>query len=91
MLRYDGDILTASSVDSETDAKLQEVIRSEFKDRTIIMIAHRLSTLMDFDKIAVLDHGSLVEFGAPSHLLENEAGAFSKLCRADQVNRRKAD
>ncbi|KAJ6438338.1 ABC multidrug transporter [Purpureocillium lavendulum] len=46
-----------SSVDSQTDAKIQEVIRTEFKDRTIIMIAHRLDTLLDFDKVAVLDGG----------------------------------
>ncbi|KAH7152137.1 P-loop containing nucleoside triphosphate hydrolase protein [Dactylonectria estremocensis] len=73
-----------SSVDSHTDAKIQEVIRSEFSDCTIIMIAHRLDTLLDFDKIAVLDRGSLVEFGAPQDLLANEDGAFRRLYYADQ-------
>ncbi|KAF7558681.1 hypothetical protein G7046_g5481 [Stylonectria norvegica] len=72
-----------SSVDSQTDAKIQEVIRSEFPDCTIIMIAHRLHTLLDFDKIAVLDRGSLVEFGSPEELLADEAGAFARLFRAD--------
>ncbi|KAH6893257.1 P-loop containing nucleoside triphosphate hydrolase protein [Thelonectria olida] len=73
-----------SSVDSRTDARIQEVIRSEFSHCTIIMIAHRIDTLLDFDKVAVLDKGSLVEFGAPAELLSNEAGAFSRLYRADK-------
>ena len=71
-----------SSVDSQTDAQMQEVIRSEFKGRTIIMIAHRLSTLLDFDRIAVLDAGSLVEVGTPDDLLADEDSAFSRLYRA---------
>ncbi|KAF4944552.1 hypothetical protein FGADI_12608 [Fusarium gaditjirri] len=73
-----------SSVDTQTDARMQEVIRTEFSDCTIIMIAHRIDTLLDFDKVAVLDKGSLVEFGAPQELLEDEAGAFSRLHRANK-------
>ncbi|KAK7953218.1 multidrug resistance-associated [Apiospora saccharicola] len=68
-----------SSVDNQTDAQMQKVIRDEFRDHTVIMIAHRLSSLVDFDKIAVLDDGHLVEFGAPAKLLENASGHFSKL------------
>lgn len=73
-----------SSVDSQTDAKMQQVIRSEFQDRTIIMIAHRLDTLLDFDGIAVLDSGLLVEYGSPKELL-NKDGYFSRLYRADRA------
>lgn len=40
---------------------MQDLIRSEFRGRTIIMIAHRLSSLLDFDRVAVLDGGKLVE------------------------------
>lgn len=79
---------TLYSVDSETDARIQEVIRSEFTDCTIIMIAHRLSTLLDFDKVAVLNSGSLVEYGGPSDLLKIEGGAFSRLFHADNGNQR---
>lgn len=68
-----------SSVDNQTDAQMQKVIRDEFRDHTVLMIAHRLSSLVDFDKIAVLDDGHLVEFGAPVALLENASGHFSKL------------
>jgi ABC-type multidrug transport system fused ATPase/permease subunit len=61
---------------------MQKVIRSEFKHHTIIMIAHRLSTLTDFDKIAVLDKGQLVEFENPEVLLRDPLSAFSKLYNA---------
>ncbi|RBA08624.1 hypothetical protein FPRO05_06904 [Fusarium proliferatum] len=73
-----------SSVDTQTDARMQEVIRTEFSDCTIIMIAHRIDTLLDFDKVAVLDRGSLVEFGAPQELLKDEAGVFARLYRANK-------
>lgn len=72
------------SVDTQTDARMQEVIRTEFSDCTIIMIAHRIDTLLDFDKVAVLDRGSLVEFGAPQELLADVSGDFTKLYRANK-------
>ncbi|PVH72311.1 P-loop containing nucleoside triphosphate hydrolase protein [Cadophora sp. DSE1049] len=71
-----------SSVDVKTDAQMQKVIRSEFKNHTIIMIAHRLNSLLDFDRVAVLNKGNLVEFGEPSVLLEKDGSAFSKLYHA---------
>lgn len=58
------------------------MIRTEFTGRTIIMVAHRLNTLMDFDKIAVMDSGALMEFGSPAELLA-KGGLFTKLYRAD--------
>jgi ABC-type multidrug transport system fused ATPase/permease subunit len=48
------------------------------------MIAHRIDTLLDFDKVAVLDRGSLVEFGEPEELLKDEGGAFTRLYRANK-------
>ncbi|KAK8054682.1 hypothetical protein PG994_009749 [Apiospora phragmitis] len=67
-----------SSVDNQTDAQMQRVIRYEFRGHTVVMIAHRLSSLVDFDKIAVLDGGRLVEFGSPAELLGNASGHFSR-------------
>ncbi|UNI18710.1 hypothetical protein JDV02_004963 [Purpureocillium takamizusanense] len=72
-----------SSVDGQTDAKIQEVIRTEFKDRTIVMIAHRLDTLLDFDKVAVLDRGSLMEYDSPGRLLRDADSYFARLYRAE--------
>ena len=61
-----------SNVDSETDAFIQQCIRREFKDATIITIAHRLSTVADYDKIVVLSNGKIVEMGSPYELLIKE-------------------
>lgn len=58
---------------------MQQLIRSEFQDYTIIMIAHRLSSLVDFDRVAVLDGGRLVEFGSPAELLREGSGHFARL------------
>lgn len=61
---------------------MQKIIRSEFKGCTVIMIAHRLDSLLDFDRIGVLDKGRLVEFGEPQKLLATEGSAFGKLYHA---------
>lgn len=58
---------------------MQDIIRSEFKDHTVIMIVHRLSNLLEFDHVAVMDGGRLVEFGKPIELLAVTAGWFSRL------------
>ncbi|KAL6878945.1 P-loop containing nucleoside triphosphate hydrolase protein [Trichoderma novae-zelandiae] len=78
-----------SNIDNQTDAQIQRVIKSEFKDRTVIMIAHRLDSLLDFDAIAVLEEGSLVEIGAPGDLLVR-GGAFSRLYASDKTNKRRS-
>jgi predicted secreted Zn-dependent protease len=67
------------SVDPETDTRMQELIRSDFQDYTVIVIAHRLSSLLDFDKVIVLDGGRLVESGKPSELLREGSSRFSRL------------
>jgi ABC-type multidrug transport system fused ATPase/permease subunit len=51
-----------ASVDHATDERIQQALRSEFTDSTLITIAHRLRTIMDYDKILVLDEGKLVEY-----------------------------
>ena len=65
-------------MDDSTDAEIQRIIRDDFRGRTIIAIAHRLDTIMDFDAIAVLDKGSLVEFDSPAALLAGPT-AFREL------------
>ncbi|KAL7790898.1 P-loop containing nucleoside triphosphate hydrolase protein [Trichoderma ceciliae] len=77
-----------SNIDNQTDAQIQRVIKSEFKDRTVIMIAHRLDSLLGFDKIAVLEEGSLAEVGTPKELLM-EKGAFATLYDSDKTNKRR--
>ena len=67
-----------SSVDRQTDELMQRVIREEFADRTIIVVAHRLDTILDFDRVAVLDDGMLVEYDSPTTLLRTDS-AFRRL------------
>lgn len=68
-----------SSVDYETDAKIQKTIVREFSDCTILCIAHRLKTIINYDKIMTLEQGSLAEFGAPWSLYESH-GLFRQIC-----------
>ncbi|KAJ5885116.1 hypothetical protein N7495_009626 [Penicillium taxi] len=68
-----------SSVDSETDMLMQTVIRDHFKNQTIIAIVHKLHTILDFDKVALMDNGQIVEFDTPKALLSREGSAFKIL------------
>ncbi|KAJ6535453.1 P-loop containing nucleoside triphosphate hydrolase protein [Mycena capillaripes] len=69
-----------SAVDYKTDAIIQQTLRTELKsDMTLITIAHRLQTIMDADKILVLDAGKLVEFGTPKELIAKEDGKLRSL------------
>ncbi|CCF56859.1 hypothetical protein KAFR_0B05630 [Kazachstania africana CBS 2517] len=69
-----------AAVDVETDKIVQETIRTAFKDRTILTIAHRLNTIMDSDRIIVLDKGEIVEFDTPDELLAKPESLFYSLC-----------
>ncbi len=68
-----------ASIDSKTDALIQELIRNKFKDKTILTIAHRLNTIIDSDNILILDQGSVVEYDNPQVLLAKENGHFKTL------------
>lgn len=68
-----------SSVDTQTDTLMQDLIRKEFEGCTVIAVAHRLTTIADFDRVAVLDKGNLIEFDTPKALLRREGSAFKTL------------
>ncbi|KAJ2386404.1 hypothetical protein GGI05_004395, partial [Coemansia sp. RSA 2603] len=68
-----------AAIDNSTDAIIQESIRKEFKDCTVLTIAHRLNTIIDSDMILVIDAGKLAEYDTPENLLANEASLFAKL------------
>lgn len=66
-----------SAVDMVTDALIQRSIREEFANTTLLVVAHRLSTVADFDRILVMRDGVAVEFGSPKELLGKEEGEES--------------
>ncbi|KND01250.1 uncharacterized protein SPPG_03064 [Spizellomyces punctatus DAOM BR117] len=65
-----------ASVDNDTDALIQETLKTEFGDCTVVTIAHRVNTIMSYDKIIVMDAGRVVEIGAPGDLLADSTSHF---------------
>ncbi|KAJ1719478.1 hypothetical protein LPJ53_005766, partial [Coemansia erecta] len=70
-----------ASVDFDTDSRIQRTIRgSEFANSTLFCVAHRLRTIIDYDRVLVLDKGKVVEFDTPSNLLQKSDGIFKGMC-----------
>ena len=63
-----------ANIDMRTDEVIQKVIRKALCNSTVITIAHRLNTIIDFDKIIVMDKGNVVEIGRPLQLLDDTNG-----------------
>ncbi|BFZ56150.1 ATP-binding cassette transporter yor1 [Savitreella phatthalungensis] len=73
-----------SSIDFETDALIQETIRREFAGTTILCIAHRLKTIVHFDKVCVMEAGHVAEFDTPKHLYDRH-GIFRSMCERSKI------
>ena len=71
-----------SCMDMKTDNFIQQSLRTEFKNCTILTIAHRLHTIIDYDWILVLDQGRVMEFDKPSILVEKDDGLFKALWKS---------
>ncbi|KAJ2805169.1 hypothetical protein H4S07_004078, partial [Coemansia furcata] len=70
-----------ASVDFDTDDRIQRTIRgAEFSDSTLFCIAHRLRTVIDYDRVLVMDRGQIVEFDTPWNLLQIKNGVFKSMC-----------
>ena len=70
-----------ASIDEKTDETIQNMIKNEFNSTTVITIAHRLNTIINYDKILVLDNGEVQEYDTPLNLVKNEASFLGKLIR----------
>ncbi|XP_058199762.1 ABC transporter C family member 2-like [Rhododendron vialii] len=71
-----------AAVDVRTDALIQKTIREEFKSCTMLIIAHRLNTIIDSDRVLLLEAGRVVEYASPEELLQNDESAFSKMVQS---------
>ncbi|KAM5532133.1 hypothetical protein V8D89_014226 [Ganoderma adspersum] len=76
-----------SSVDVETDAKIQRTIQTEFGSSTLLCVAHRLNTIVYYDRILVMDGGRVAEFDAPLDLFDKEDSVFRSLCNEAKLSR----
>uniref|UniRef100_A0A9J7YYP2 ABC-type glutathione-S-conjugate transporter n=1 Tax=Cyprinus carpio carpio TaxID=630221 RepID=A0A9J7YYP2_CYPCA len=69
-----------AAVDLETDNLIQSTIRTQFEDCTVLTIAHRLNTIMDYTRVIVMDRGHITEMDSPSNLI-SQRGQFYRMCR----------
>jgi len=77
-----------ASVDPETDRLLQEMLNGDLlNDQTVITIAHKIETILKFDRILVLDHGEAVEFGTPQDLMVKAGSFYDLVVEAGLQNR----
>ncbi|BFZ17594.1 hypothetical protein BsWGS_20633 [Bradybaena similaris] len=74
-----------AAVDLETDFLLQNTIREAFRDCTVLTVAHRLKTVIDYDKILVLSNGEVIEFDTPEKLLANKSGMFYSMAKESSL------
>merc|ERR1711988_948186 len=73
---------STASIDGETDAFIQVMLRERFQRTTLITIAHRLHTIMDYDYILCMENGTAVEFGTPADLLSMSSSSSSTTAAA---------
>ncbi|KAG8782047.1 hypothetical protein FRC15_007633 [Serendipita sp. 397] len=74
-----------ASVDYLTDYQIGNTIAKAFKDRTILCIAHRLRTILSYDRVVVLDAGQIYELGTPEELFQNQSGIFRLMCDRSSI------
>ncbi|QNP95440.1 ABC transporter C family member 13 [Yarrowia lipolytica] len=74
-----------SNVDYQTDALVQQTISQEFSHCTILCIAHRLRTIVNYDRILVLEDGEMLQYGSPQELFRQDGGMFRHLCDASGI------
>jgi len=77
-----------ASLDNKTDALIQQMVHSSFMNVTVLTIAHRLHTIMDSDRILVLENGRIVEFGTPESLLSRKESVFYGMVMKDEEGER---
>merc|ERR1712176_352556 len=75
-----------ASIDNETDGIIQRMIRENFQNATVLTIAHRLNTIMDSDRVLVLDDGHIAELDTPLNLMAKESGHFKAMVEKSRAS-----
>ena len=76
-----------ASIDNKTEAFIQEIIKTKFEGSTMIMIAHRLNTILHCEKVVVMENGKVVEFGEVKVLANDKSSVFGKMLKkSDEIN-----
>jgi len=68
-----------ASIDAETDLAIQNIVRTQLNSCTVLTIAHRLHTIMDYDRVLVMDDGEIGEYDTPAQLARKPGGLLAKL------------
>ncbi|CAG2116732.1 unnamed protein product, partial [Medioppia subpectinata] len=76
---------STAAIDMKTDDKIQQIIRKEFQFSTIITIAHRLNTIIDYNLVIVLNNGSIAESGTPEQLLADNTSIFYSMAKQEKL------
>jgi len=76
-----------ASIDNNTDALIQSMVRENFANATVLTIAHRLNTIMDSDRVLVLDNGHVAEFDSPSKLLSDTSSIFYSMVEKSRTSK----
>ena len=74
-----------SNIDYNTETLIQQSIGKVLKDSTVVTIAHRIKTIINYDRILVLANGEIVEYDTPKNLLQKTTGLFSELYRESAI------
>ena len=74
-----------SSIDIKTEHTIQKALNVTMKGSTVITIAHRIKTIIDYDKILVLDYGDIKEYDSPKNLIENKNSLFYELYKRSSL------
>ena len=74
-----------ANIDIKTEEKIQNILNNKLGESTLITIAHRIKTIINYDKILVLDNGEVKEFDSPNNLINNESSLFFELYNKSSV------
>jgi ATP-binding cassette subfamily C (CFTR/MRP) protein 1 len=74
-----------ANIDIVTEEIIQKAINIILKDSTVITIAHRIKTIIHYDKILVLNYGQIIEYDTPQHLIENKNSLFYELYKKSNL------